>query len=400
MGTRVLAVLVLLWGVWGSSISFAADWSLVPSINARTEYNSNLNFDYTNPLRDFIFTLSPAAEFNYATETSKLQGRLGLTGLKYIKNPGYDHIDQNYVINGQHSLSPRWQLSLTSSFIVDSTQQQELLTSGLVMNRTPRMSFMVGPGVTYNLTERLAATANYSFNKVNYSDPQYQNYLTQQAGLTLSYQLKNQKTVLSGTVSGQETSYASINNTSRMLTPSLGVTHKFSDRWQASIAAGMNISYIDSQTQVANTPQGSFITVPQARIQQTTVSPYFNLSATRRWTNLTITGGYLRNQTSSAFAGTSEVNQAFLNLSYNFTERLSGSLTGSYNLSNQLAQQNNLENDNFSISPKATYLITEKLSISPGYRFGQQDDITNSRSAHVHNVWLMLSYSYPIHYQK
>ena len=87
-------------------------------------------------------------------------------------------------------------------------------------------------------------------------------------------------------------------------------------------------------------------------------------------------------------------------VNYSFSERLSGSLGGSLYLSNQASQQNNQENAYFSVSPQLNWRVTEKLTASPGYRFGLRNDQTNDRSATVQVVWLMLTYSYPIHYQR
>ncbi|MBI5788217.1 MAG: outer membrane beta-barrel protein [Candidatus Schekmanbacteria bacterium] len=401
MGTKAWGAAALLVAALWVDFGLAADWSVVPSINAKTEFNSNLNASFDNKLSDYIFTLTPATEFNYTTEASQLQGRLGLTGLKYISHTEFDHVDQSYQINGQYRLSPRWNLILNSSFIVDSTQTQELLASGLIMNRTPRRSFTVGPGITFNVTERLGATVNYTFNQVNYQDPQFQNYINQAVGLNLTYPLKNQKTSLLGNILGRESRYPSQGNIFRSLGINLGAKHMFSENWEANFLGGVNISFLDFQTQVADPDQSPFfITIKQARQQETNLSPFFNVSTTRRWTNLSITGGYALDQSASAFGSISETNRLFLNLNYNFSEKLSGSLGGIYNLSNQVSQEDNFQSDNLSVTSQVTYRVTEKLSMAPGYRFSQQDDITNSRSAKVHNVWLMLTYSYPIHYQK
>src|SRR4030042_2941285 len=136
MGTRVWGVALLLGVLWAST-GLAADWSVVPSVNAKTEFNSNLNYNFEGRISDFILTLSPAAEFNYATEISQIQGRLGLAGMHYLSHGNLDHIDQNYQINGKYQVAPRWKLSLNSAYIVDTTLVQELETSGLVMTRTP-----------------------------------------------------------------------------------------------------------------------------------------------------------------------------------------------------------------------------------------------------------------------
>ena len=188
MGTKIWGALAIIMSLWAANLAVAADWSIVPSITLRTEYNSNINntsggsTGSAGKLSDFISTTNPSAAFNYATEASKLQGTVGISQLLYVKNTGYNHTDQNYRINGQYSLTPRFNVSLNTSFISDSTSQQELLASGLTITRTPRLSFAAGPGMSYNLTERLSATLSYNFNKVVYQPFQntqtqnYQNY--------------------------------------------------------------------------------------------------------------------------------------------------------------------------------------------------------------------------------
>ena len=56
-------VLGLLWVSLTLGVGNAADWAVVPSVTARTEFNSNLNYDFVAPKADYIFTLAPTAEF-------------------------------------------------------------------------------------------------------------------------------------------------------------------------------------------------------------------------------------------------------------------------------------------------------------------------------------------------
>ena len=388
-------VLGLLWVSLTLGVGNAADWAVVPSVTARTEFNSNLNYDFTAPKSDYIFTLAPTADFNYTTDIGQLQGKLGLTGLHYLSNGQLDHIDQNFQINGRYQASPRWKLTLNTAYISDSTLTQEFLTSGLIMTRTPRQSILAGPGATYALTERLAATVNYNFYKVDYQSPQFQNYTTHQVGLMLVQQLKNEKTSLIGNFLAQETMYPTQDNLFRSLGFQLGATHKFSPDWEASLLGGVNITFMDFHTQVLSLSQFPFfISGNQVRVQQTTMSPFVNLSLTRRWTSLSITGGYSRDQNASAFGTISDNNHVFLTLNYNFTERLSGSLNGDYALANQISTENNLRSDYLNIGPQITYKITEELSLSPGYRFGLREDNSNgAKTANAQIVWLMLNYS-------
>ncbi|MFI5330365.1 MAG: hypothetical protein ACHQ2F_04935 [Desulfobaccales bacterium] len=394
LAAGLVLILGLLWVSLTLGVGNAADWAVVPSVTARTEFNSNLNYDFTAPKADYIFTLAPTANFNYTTDIGQLQGSLGLTGRHYLSNGQIDHIDQNFQINGRYQAAPRLNLNLNAAYISDSSLQEEFATSGLIMTRTPRQSIQAGPGVTYALTERLSATVNYIFNKVNYQSPQFQNYTTQQAGLTLQQQLKNERTVLIGNFLAQETHYPAGDNDARSLGFQLGGTHKFSPDWEVNFLGGINISFLDFHTQVLDFSQFPFFTTNQAKVQQTTTSPFINLSFTHRWTDkFVISGAYTRNQAASAVGSMSDTNQLNLSLSYTFSDRLSGNLSGSYVLNNQISDQNGFKSDFIGVTPQLTYRLTEEINLSPGYQFGLREDTSLGKSANAQTVFLMMTYT-------
>jgi hypothetical protein len=409
--------LALLLGVLAAKDASAADWSIVPSITQRFEYNSNINTTPAGKLSDFISTTSPAAAFNYATEASKLEGSVGISQLLYVTNTGYNHTDQNYRINGQYSVTPRFNISLNTSFISDSTAQQEFLTSGLIITRTPRLSFAVAPAMSYALTERSTAILNYNFNKVTYQPSQnnqlsqnsntqnFQNYSTQAVSLVYQY-LLSERTTLSNTVSGTESAYTgSTNNDYKSLLYSFGVQHNYSANWAFNAAGGVNYSWYSTNSQIASFGQfPNFVSVPTQTQTGTNFSPYISLGATRRWTNLSISGNLLRNQQASAYGYIAQVTSASLYASYTYSERLNASLGGGYSLSTQSSNRSQNQTNNLNVNSQLSYKVTEKLTASSGYSFNSQlyggNDLSTSNNSNVQVGWLMLSYSYPIHYQK
>jgi hypothetical protein len=417
MGTKIWGALAIIASLWAANLAVAADWSVVPAINLKTEYNSNINNTSggfggsTGKLSDFIFTLNPSAAFNYTTEVSNLQGNVGISQLLYVKNTGYDHTDQNYEINGQYSLTPRFNVFLNTSFISDSTAQQELLASGLAITRTPRLSFVAGPGMSYNFTERLSVTLGYNFNKVVYQPSQnpqtqnYQNFSTQTVNMVYKY-LLTERTTLSNTTSATESKYTgSTTSDYKSLLFALGVTHKHSEKWEFNLAGGLNYSYYSSNSQIASFGQfPNFVSVPTQEQTGTNFSPYFNLGATRRWTNLTITGSFSRNQQASGYGYISQVNALSLWMNYLVTEKLTSSLGASYSLSSQSSNTSQNRNNYYNVGPQLKYQITERLATVSAYSFSNQNyagnNISGGTSSHVHDVSLMLSYSYPMHYQK
>lgn len=411
MGTRAWVGLAIIMSLWATDFAVAADWSIVPSITQRAEYNSNINTTPTGKLSDFISTTNPAAAFIYTTMASKLQGTIGISQLLYVKNTEYNHTDQNYLINGQYSVTPRFQVSLNTSFISDSTAQEEFLASGLIITRTPRLSFKVGPGMSYALTERLSAVLSYNFNKVVYQPLQnsqtqnFQNYTTQSASMVYQY-LLSEKSTLSTTFSGTASEYTgSTNSGNKSLLFSLGLQHKYSENWGFNIAGGVNYSFYSTNSQISSSGQfPNFVSVPTQTQKGTNFSPYFSLGATRRWTNLSLTGSLSRNQQASAYGYIAQVNAASLGASYKFTERLSGSLGGGYSLSTQSSNTSQNQTNGLNARSQLSYLITEKLTASSGYTFSFQsyggNNLSPSSNAPVQVVWLSLNYSYPLHYQR
>ncbi|MHB9073716.1 MAG: outer membrane beta-barrel protein [Desulfobaccales bacterium] len=403
MGTKTwgLAGLVIIMSMGMVNMAGAADWSIVPSVTQRSEFNSNLNLSPTNVLSDYIFSLSPAADFNYTTEISQLQGHLGLLGQHYISHDNLDHIDQNYQINGRYQIHPKLNLSLNTTYINDSTLLQELQTSGLVIGRTPRQSFYAGPGVTFNITERLLATASYNFNRVLYQSSQFTDYTSHQAGLNFTYLLKNEKTSLISNNTVSETLYPGDNNY-KSIGIYGGVAHKFSERWDVNLMSGANINFYSFNTQVVDASQFPFfVQVQTKRLNSSGVSPYVNLSTSYRWTNLTVTGGGSMTQQPSAYGAVYQVNRLYAAINYNITEKLSASLSGGYSLSNQSSQDISSEWNYYTVTPSLNYRITERFSVSPGYSFANSASLTiTGSSAHNHIAWIQFSYTYPIHYQK
>ena len=355
----------------------------------------------TNVLSDFILTLRPAANFNYTTETSQLTGHVGLLGQHYISHPQIDHIDQNYRINGRYQATPKVGLSLSSSYITDTTLIQELETSGLVIGRTPRQAIFAGPGLTYHITERLFATASYNFNRVLYQAPQYTDYTSHQVGLNFSYLLGNEKTTLISNNVVRETLYAG-GNDFKSIGIYVGLNHQFTERWSANVMSGANISFFSFNTQVLDSSQFPFfIQVKTKRYHDSNVTPYVSASTSYRWTKLTATAGLSANQQPSAYGAVYQVYRFYASLGYAFTERLSGDVRGSFSYSNQTSQALNSEWNYYSVSPSLTYRITERLNVSTGYSFANSASLTSTgSSAHRHLAWIQFSFTYPIHYQK
>jgi hypothetical protein len=218
-------------------------------------------------------------------------------------------------------------------------------------------------------------------------------------GLTFNYLLSNERTSLINNNIVRETLYPG-GNSYKTLGVYLGANHKFTENWEFNLLGGMNIIKSDFDTQVEDLSQFPYFTsVAQKRVQHTKGTPYFTVFTTYRWTNLSLMAGFSRDQTPSAYGYVLNFTRVYASLGYTITERLTGTLGGSFSSSSQASQTDNLDYNYYSVTGLLAYRITENLSVTPGYRFSQYDDVTGGRSAQAHSAYVMLTYSYPMHYQ-
>jgi hypothetical protein len=394
-------MLIGLFLAFNYSTACAGDWYVVPQLNLEAGYDSNINFSFSKIRSDFIFDVSPSVDFKYDSEVTKLTGILALKGLLYVKNPNLDTINQYYIVAGQHKVAPRLALTFNGRYTLDTTLFDELQASGFVMNRTRRQALGAAPGLEFNLTERALLQTGYAFNRVIYQDPRFTDYTQHRINAGLNYLLKNAKTTISGTILFRFINYPSIENFYRNLGTYAGLEHKFTEEWSVSLFGGLNYNWFSSQTAVLDFGFfPSFFQVRQVKEETFTVSPFFNIAATRRWPKTNLTFGYAIDQSASGGGTVLQFHRMNAELSYNFSERLRGGIRGSLYYSNATSPGSDYDNLVVYVSPEIRYRFTEKISVNSSYRYGWRKDFVRERTTDRHLVRIYLSYANPIHYKK
>jgi len=333
----VSLALALFLGVVGLRESGGADWSVVPDISARTEFNNNIFNDLQRPRAGGILKLAPTAIFNYDTEILKLQGRLGLTGIYYLGRE-QRNLDQATQVIGSYKLTPLLSLNMSTGFIVDSTSQEELTTSGLIIRRTSRQSVALGPGLVYDLTERLSTTLSYAYNQVNYQSAQFHRYTTQ--NLTLGWKYVYSPLITLNSNIQARYIQSGTNNQTQSVSYFSGLEYKFSEDYTINFASGFTYALQKVGAQVLDLSNFPFFILVQEKTRKTTqFSPYTDIGLQRRWEKLTIKGGYRQDQSGSSLGTTVDVHSLNLKLTYALTARLNSSMGADYYLSDTTGGQ-------------------------------------------------------------
>jgi hypothetical protein len=402
-GLAFCILLLILLHLQPCQSAWAGDWYIVPKLELRGDYDSNINFSFVNKRDDYIFNISPSVDLNYESDISKFIANLALNGQIFVNNSNLDTINQYYSILGQHKIAPRLALSFSGGYTLDATLREELIESGFVMNRTRRQAIRANPGIIYDLSPRASLALNYTYGLVTYHDPQYSPYFRHQVKSDLRYLLRNAKTTLLGTVLGRYVDYYTIGNLYRNLGTYAGLEHRFSEEWIFNFAGGLNYNWFSTQTAVFGTVfDPTFVQIPLQTTQKTfNVSPFFSIATTRRWPKTELNVGYSLDQSPSSSGLIRQFHRINAGISHRFHERLrAGFQTDIYYGLSTVQQEDEFQRFVLSLSPNITYQITERLSLTTSYIYGWRNDIDDNLTTDRHRISVYLAFAYPIQYKR
>lgn len=384
----------------GSRAGMGADWQVLPGIELKSQYLSNINNSPILKQSDYILSAQPNVSLSYNSEVSRFEGKLALLGLHYLHNSNLDRINQYYYINGDHKATSRLSLTLASSYITDSTSTAELQSSGAVIGRQIRTALVANPGISYLLTERLSTSLNYGFNMVDYQNLAYNSYKGQTVTHGFDY-LLNEKTTLLSRLTGSYYRYEDTANSIETLGPQIGFIRRYGEKWEVTLLGGLNFSRIKANVAVLSANnQFGFVQVVQEPQISRNMAPFFTVSTQYRWETGGLNFKYERTQSANAYGSQSQYNNFSLNMNQSLTEKLIFNLTPYFytnTIPNPGSDYNSLY---YGIRPGLTYKLTEKTAIGVNYAFSYRS-VTGSTKYNypINDVWFTLNYSYPLHYQ-
>ena len=148
----------------------AAEWTLDPSVQARTEYTDNIQFAPEPDARSaWGIIVSPDVRFGVATETLSVVGGLNISVNRYPNQPEFD--TDNYAF----TLRSSWKtekdlLALNVDSIRDSTLITELETTGAVLAYRQRNWLYINPSWSRQLSARTLLDVRYNYRAADYDD--------------------------------------------------------------------------------------------------------------------------------------------------------------------------------------------------------------------------------------
>lgn len=196
-GIRIgLAALVLVVGPASGSLA-GTETTLNAILRVGSEFRDRVQF--SRQIEDYDVVTSVVPKVLLSVESSRISSDLSLSvGREFFaRERDLDATTQFHILEASAELSPRWSMGLGADFSETHSIEQELETSGLVVDRSRRRNWTTHPSISIELNERTTLIPSCLLTWSQYENPALINYRSQNGLLQLSRELINEKTTFS-----------------------------------------------------------------------------------------------------------------------------------------------------------------------------------------------------------
>jgi hypothetical protein len=373
----------------------ADEFRLLPFITLRGEYNDNIFFSATDEQDDWISTISPGLRLVDRTERldSELYGRLDL--LYYADNSDLDSTDGEAFGRLRYQASPRLGLYTRAGYAKTSRPDRDLVETGLVQSAEPRDRYQFDAQGTYQLTEIVASSLQYDFDKIEYRDEEFIDSTIHRVQWGFIWDadrwVPNTDTrFFLGYANGDyETSKVD------SYSATVGAEWDYSEIWSVSADAG--VRYTETESDVLKLGPGGFF-IDQETSERLSGIGVLSLIYDGAYTNWDISFlNDVRNAPGSG--GTALRTELTGSLRHRFTEKISGTLRAGYYINDtdeDLVAVDPVDEQTFRVRPGLSIEITRDLFLDFAYKYARVKDDIDDVTRVQNTVFAELYWQYPL----
>ncbi|WP_347985750.1 hypothetical protein [Methylomonas sp. AM2-LC] len=425
----------------------ALDWYYNPSFNYTERYTNNLRLLASNikpaPTTMFISTLSPTLAMGYLEDDSELNTSFNWNQLLYHEQSNLDFSEKlanlNYLFKGE-----KWIANLAASYGDQATLGSESVQLGItgagnVAIQVARYTRTLAPSLTYKIDEKNTLNLSGSYANTNYgahpaSGLGFSPYKSSQISLTATHAYSER---LSFNLTGSYNNYNAKNNlasscnyfrlsghtliidpnnplpcelnynqNSDTLNAQIGVNYALNETWSANASVGLRETISHTIETFSPTAYGRFningsaTTIPDSTTQGKTYA--IGIVHNYEKGSISFNGNQ---QLSPASTGTQQnITQFTSTASYNLSETISTSITGSYLVSDTINSSTVTNASVFnrtltSITPNLRWQWNEDMFLQLNYTYIEQIYTQSKLAATSDSVQLQFIYQPPINRQ-
>ncbi|MFC1888596.1 hypothetical protein ACFL4G_02455 [Thermodesulfobacteriota bacterium] len=242
-GIRIGLTALVLTGGPASGALAETETTLNPILRIGSEFRDRVLF--SRQMEDYDVVTSVVPKVLLSLESSRISSDLSLSvGREFFaRERDLDATIQFHMLEASVELSPRWSMGLEADFSETYSIEQELETSGLVVDRSRRRSWIAHPSISIKLNERTTLIPSCLLTWSEYENPVLIDTRSQTGLLQLSRELINEKTVLSMATGVSvlayqpEESFADLDSIESAF-GGMSIRHEFSETFQFNASVG------------------------------------------------------------------------------------------------------------------------------------------------------------------
>lgn len=371
-----------------ATTSFAAEWSIVPSLSTKAYYNDNLLLTPLPHDPTYGYSISPSADFSGKTERLDVTGKAALDFVSYYGGEPTQFTNVYFPLTVRYR-TEKDEWGFNGGFTRDNTLLGELLTTGVVLRFTQRNLWNLNPSWTRMITENLAFQSSFQFSDASYQDALrigLVNYQVFGGSAGFLYHLTERDDVqISGTYTNFHTTNAPVGLRAYYPGALLSYTHAFSEGLKLTAYGGPRFLSSTSQTSGFNQTTKDTIWLYGATVTQQFERASLQLSISR---DIFPSGFGLLVQT-DRIGGLA---------SYNVTERVTIAMdVAAYLVSGAISQSGRSLSEQrlLYLTPKVTWRFSEWWAAEASYGHRVRDADALQEPVRSNMLTFMLTYHPP-----
>jgi len=198
---------VLISGLVMPLSASAQDIRYTPLLSVTGEYNDNILFLKDDKTDDFILSLAPALEVDYATELLELNSLASIILKRYLTEDDFDREDYYFHLNGKYRMTERMMMQGRFNYLQDFSVESRIadlaepdlefdelpVDPGIERFYSERKRYKAWAGLQYRLTEISDLGMKYRYLRNDYDFEGNSDYYRNIVDLTYSRALKSRK---------------------------------------------------------------------------------------------------------------------------------------------------------------------------------------------------------------
>ena len=377
-----LWLIALLLPVFFPAFVLGDDFSVVPSVSVKEDYNSNILFSSTDVRKDFITTISPAVEMVDRTGRLDTDLSVHLDRLEYADNQGLSATNQLYNGTLHYLVSPLLSVSAGAGYWRNTNPTLGIGATGIITAAVPWNHITYSTSADYQFTEKTAGTLSYSNGRDYFDNPQYLSDTTRNAAAGVVYDLGSYSPSLKGRINLGYSYYAYPNSRIDSVMGTAGISKDINEVWSVQVDGGIRNTWSKVLIPVQIIGLPLIITVPLSNeglgwVGDVSLNYRGELGSGSFTYNRSITPAYGLN-------GAAEQNALTLSTQYRFSYELSALFSAGYYTLTSLASRFSAQTINqqtLRINPGVRYEFSKDMAIESSYEYDVVDNQASNTKA-------------------